>query len=538
MPTSVVVIFTVGVAAAVSVLLGMLVQSRGRTPDRNRIVWVGAGLAIGAIPAVALLIDVALGTTDLRENSRLSSAHATLEGDCATCHVSVETVSSEKCTACHERFPRESGMYGYDAHYVYRSGDLSRAVGRERREKVACATCHVEHRGRDADLLATASDRQCAGCHTIGGFDDTHPEFDALADNLVDDAGLTFGHVRHVEYVQEDGDYGPVDQACLACHVPANDARGFLPIAFDTACAACHLTGDLESAELPVQRSDVPLLQSAAGGVALNLGVERIETVRERLDPGEQWASRASAAQFEIDDGVVVKTSVAHADPWILHNLRRLRRAMYPSAGLADLLVVSADVAAPERWTLYEEALATLRAQMDDLRGRDESWVHTTLLEFDRMVNAFDRQLADPASLLDGAPFQLGATDPRLTGAQIEEIDAFAAAVAEPCLQCHVVERATIGRVQKAQAVLRRARFDHRPHVMLRGCLDCHDRIPITDYIGSNRSVGPALDGAGIHNLPGIATCRECHTRSLAFNECRECHEFHPESAAMLRRPR
>lgn len=515
MPTSVAVMFTVGVAAAVSVLLGMLVESRGRTPDRNRIVWVGAGLAIGAIPAVALLIHVAFGTSDLRGNNRLSSAHATLDGDCVACHVSVETVSSEKCTACHEQLPRESGIYGYDAHYAYHSGDRSRVVGGERRDEMACATCHVEHRGRHADLLAGASDRQCAQCHMIGGFEDTHPEFDVLAENLVDDAGLKFGHVRHVEYVQDDGNLDAADQACRACHVPANDAREFLPIAFETACAACHLTGDLESAELAVQTSDVPLLQSAAGRVALNLGVERIETVRERLDPGEQWASRATAAQFEVDDGVVVKTSVAHADPWILHNLRRLRRAMYPSAGLADLLVVSADVASRERWTLYDEALATLRSQLDDLRGRDESWVHTTLLEFDQMVNALDRRLADPASLLDGAPFQLGAADPRLTAAQIEEIDAFAAAVAEPCLQCHVVERATIGRVQKAQAVLRRARFDHRPHVMLRGCLDCHDRIPVTDYIGSNRSVSPALDGAGIHNLPGIATCRECHTSTL-----------------------
>ena len=537
MPTSVAVILTVGIAATVLVFLGMLAQIRGRKPDRHRVFWVGAGLVIGAIPAVALLIHVAFGASDLRGTNRLSSAHATLDGDCAACHVSVEMVSSEKCTSCHEQFPRESGTYGYEAHYTYHSADRSRAVGRERKDEVGCATCHMEHRRRRADLLATASDRQCAGCHMIGGFDDRHPEFDVLAENLVDDAGLTFGHVRHVEYVQEGGGLNALEQACLACHVSANDERGFLPISFDTACAACHLTGDMESAELPVQTSGVRLLQSDSGGVALNLGVERIETVRERLGLGEQWASRASAAQFEVDDGVVVKTGITHADPWILHNLRRLRRAVYPSAVLADLLVVSADIAPQEPWTLYDEALGTLRARMDDLRGRDESWVHTTLLEFDQMVNALDRELADPASLLDGAPFQLGAADPRLTAAQIDEIDAFAVAVAGPCLQCHVVEHATIGRVQKAQAVLRRARFDHRPHVMLRGCVDCHDRMPFIDYIGSNGSINPAPDGAEIHSIPGIATCRECHTTSLALNQCRACHEFHPERAAALRRP-
>ena len=538
MPTSVAVIFTVGISAAVLVFLGMLAQSRTRQPDRNRIFWVGVGLVIGAIPAVALLIDVAFGASDLRRNDRLSSAHAMLDGECAACHVSVETVSSEKCTFCHEQFPGDSGMYGYDVHYTYHSANRSRAVEREPDDEVACATCHVEHRGRRADLLATASDRQCAACHMIGGFDDTHPEFDVLAESLTDDAGLTFGHVRHVEYVQEGGDIDAVEQACLACHVPANDRRGFLPIAFDTVCAACHLTGDVESAELVVQRPGVPLLQSAGGRVALHLGVERIETVRERLGPGEQWASRASAAQFDVDDGLAVKTGVVHADPWILHNLRQLRRAAYPSAGLADLLLVSADIAPVEQWRLYDEALATLQVQMDDLRGRDEDWVHATLLEFDQMVNALDRQLDDPASLLDGALFQLGAADPRLTAAQIDEINAFAEAVAEPCLRCHIVERATIGRVQKAQAVLRRARFDHRPHVMLRGCLDCHDRIPITDYIERRGSISPALDDAGIHNLPGIATCRECHTTSLAINQCLTCHEFHADRAAALRRPR
>ena len=538
MPTSVALILTVSIAAAVSVLLGMLGQSRDRAPSRNRVFWIGAGLLIGGIPAIGLLIEFGFGSGDLVADNKLSSAHAVLDGECAACHESVNTVSSEKCTSCHEQFPGATGMYSFDAHYTYYSADRSRAVGRERKDEIACATCHMEHRGRRADLRATASDGRCASCHMIGGFDDVHPEFELLARDLVDDAGLTFGHVRHVEYIQEDGNIDDPEQACLSCHVPADDTRGFQSISFDTACASCHLTGDIESAELPVRAPSRPLLQNAGSGVALALGVERIETVREQLGPGEQWASRATAAQFEVDDGLVVKTGVVHADPWILHNLRQLRRAVYRSAGLADLLVVSSDIAPAERWMLYDEALATLRVQMDDLRGRDEDWVHATLLEFDQMANVLDRRIADAGSMLDDAPFQLGATDPRLTLAQIDEVDAFAAEVAEPCLKCHVVEHATIRRVQEVQAVLRRAQFDHRPHVMLRGCLDCHDRIPITDYIGSRRSISPALDDAGIHNFPGIAACRECHTTSLAINQCRTCHEFHPDSAAALRRPR
>ena len=541
MPTSVIVILTVSVAAATSVLLGVLARSRRRTPDGSRIVWIAAGIVIGGIPVTGLLIERMYDSADPGTGRQLASAHATLDNDCAACHVTAETVSSEKCGACHSQLPGTSEIYSFDAHYAHYTPDRPTGVTLGAEGEVACAACHVEHRGRRADLRATATDGRCAACHATGSFDDAHAEFDVLAERLADDAGLTFGHVRHVEYVLQADNIEVSEQACLACHVPDGDVRGFRPIAFDTGCATCHLTGDIESAELPVPPPGVPLLGDADGGVRLTLGVERIETVRERLGPGEQWASRASAAAFEVDavdGGFVVKTHVEHADPWILHNLRRLRRAAYPSAGLANLLTVSTDLPPPERWRLYDEALAALRVQIDDLRAREESWVHATLLEFDRLMQFLDRRIADSESQFDDHPFQLGAADPRLTEGQLDAIDAFAAVVAEPCLQCHVVKQATIGRVQKVQTVLRRARFDHRPHIMLRGCLDCHQRIPVNEYTTSNGPLSPAIDGAGIHNLPGIATCRECHTTGRAPDRCRTCHVFHPDGRAVSRPPR
>ena len=79
-----------------------------------------------------------------------------------------------------------------------------------------------------------------------------------------------------------------------------------------------------------------------------------------------------SVAQFDAADGYVVKLSIPHEDPWVTHNLRRLRRAIYPSGGLADLLVMSADVRSQDESVLYAEALATLRGYADGLRGRSE----------------------------------------------------------------------------------------------------------------------------------------------------------------------
>ena len=502
-----------------------------RPRNRNRIVWTGAALAAAA--AGLLAGDLGLGSGDLVSNGPLSSAHAALDGRCAQCHTPFGGVESSACSACHERFGDAIGAYSFHAHYVYASGDRTRAFGRE--NEVGCAACHREHEGRGADLLAAVPDARCASCHGIGGFHDDHPEFAFAAEGLPDDAGLAFTHIRHVDRVLDDRGSENVEAACLACHEPAADARTFQPIRFETACGDCHLASHAESAELPIQPRRAPLVRAAGDGVELTLGVETLEAVRARMGPGEQWAARMSAASFDVDDGFVVKTDVVHADPWVLHNLRRLRRAIYPSRGLADLLVTSADVDRADEPELYAEALDALRGYADGLRGRDEDWVQAALLEFDRSMGELERRFADPNTTLDDTRFRLNVRDPRLTGEQLAAIDAFAAEVAEPCATCHTIERATIRRVRQDQRVLRRARFDHGAHVIQRGCLDCHTQIPFSDYLGADEPVDPRLDHAAIQNVPAVAVCRQCHRPDAVADRCVTCHEFHPDRGARLR---
>ncbi len=509
--------------------------------SRNRAVWIG--VALGTLGGLVLAVNLGFGAGDLVANGPLSSAHAMLEDNCAACHTSFEAVSSDKCSVCHERLTDTLGAYTFNAHYVYVSRDRTRAFGRE--HEVACAACHVEHGGRRADLRSTVTAARCESCHATGSFDRGHPEFDFVTAAIPDDAGLTFTHIAHVDRVLDDRNDVDPEVACLVCHVPTLDARGFQPIAFD-ACRDCHLQPDLESAELPIQPDGVPIVSVENDGapltlgvdadrVELTLGVETLATVRARLGPGEQWSRRMSAVQFDVDDGIVVKTAIAHADPWVLHNLRRLRRAIYPSGGLADLLDVSADVASADTPELYAEALETLRMQADGLRGRDEDWVQAALLEIDQMAGLLERRASDPNTTLNDARFRVAARDPRLTDAQLDEIDGFAADVAEPCLKCHAVERATIARVRPAQQVLRRARFDHRAHVIQRGCLDCHTRIPFGDYLGDEGPIDAALDNATIQNVPAIDECRQCHLPDRASTECVTCHVFHPDRSARSR---
>ncbi len=153
-----------------------------------------------------------------------------------------------------------------------------------------------------------------------------------------------------------------------------------------------------------------------------------------------------------------------------------------------------------------------------------------TLRELDRLANELEGRLGDRNTTLNDARFRLNRPDPRLGEAEIEAIGAFAEEVAEPCLTCHTLTRATIDRVRSAQQVLDRARFDHGAHVLQRGCLDCHTRIPFEEYLGGDGPVDAALDNAAIQNLPAAGECRQCHAPDLAADRCLTCHEFHPDT--------
>ena len=501
---------------------------------RGRLLMLAA--ALGLLTAVVLAGNVAFQRSSLISNGPLSSAHANLETNCAACHTSFETVSNEKCAACHESPSDRLGVYTFNAHYVYVSGDRTRAAVHD--GETACVACHVEHTGRDV-ALAAVSDSRCAACHGFDSLGDGHPQFDFAAEGIPDDQDLTFTHIAHVERVLDRRDLDDLEVACLACHIPTRDGRQFQPIDFDLQCVSCHLGADIQSAELEIHEPETPIVSADGTEVALQLGVETLETIRERQGPGELWTRSVSSAAFSVENGFVAKFGIDHKDRWITHNLRRLRRALYPGGGLDDLLVSSgrlpANTPGGDRRLLYDEALATLREYADGLRGRNEPFVQDELAEIERQLADVDRRLRAPSTVLNDARFRVGPLDARLTPDQVDQIDEFARLVAEPCTGCHTVEHATIARVQQDQRVLRRARFDHRAHVLQRGCLDCHQSIPFVEYFDDPDSRDPAVDPVGLQNLPRLEQCQQCHTPRLASDRCVTCHDFHPDERRLSR---
>ncbi len=485
------------------------------TSRRGMMVW---GLAAAAALAIFAAVDFRWRGARFLSNGPLSSSHATLEQDCAACHTPFGEVSSESCSTCHEKYGDELGVYSFASHYLYRTNDFQRLGVRE--HETACAACHAEHLGREAEITHL-EDGHCLPCHAFGSFNREHPQFDFAADGARDDDALAFTHVHHTREVMERQGLVDVERACLYCHNPRPDGKRFEPLDFDRHCDACHLTAGTATARLPVAGAGSP-------------GVVTLDTLVAEQPPGTRWALFANPNEYRQAGPRVSKSPVHHYDDWILYNLRRLRRALYADAGLADLLRASPDASPGELEDQYREAVATLESYAGGLRSRPEPEIQAELARIEELLRGALRALEDPYTPLDETELMLALSQPRqdLDEEQKAELEQLVDQLTQPCQQCHRIERATIARVQKDQAVLDRAEFNHRAHILQVRCLDCHTQIPIADGIlGEVTSGESELDRAAIQNLPRIERCQECHRPEVSSNRCVTCHEFHPDKS-------
>ncbi|MEE8523485.1 MAG: hypothetical protein V3T72_06100 [Thermoanaerobaculia bacterium] len=495
--------------------LELPVAKKYLTPARRRGLLGLGGIAAALILAVAAW-DFFGRRGELFAAGPLSSNHATFADDCASCHQPFGEVASDRCSVCHEKYGDELGVYTFVAHYIYRSNDFQRSTTSD--HETACAGCHLEHLGREAEITRV-SDARCLPCHDFGSFNRDHPQFEFAAADLPDDAGLAFTHVHHVREVMQRQELIDVERACLHCHNAQSDGKSFQPIDFDRHCDACHLTATEKTPRLPLREPG----ETAAGVLAL-------AAFQESGGAAARWAFYTDPNEYRQLGRGVSKSPLHHEDRWIMENLRALRRMLYPDAGLADLLLASAEVPAGETRVLYREALATLREAAAGLRGRPEPEIQQELDRIEQLLRDLERALEDPYTPLDETDFFLALErpDPGLGGELVAEIETLVADLTESCRRCHTVDKATFARVQKDQRVLRRAEFDHRAHILQVRCLECHGEIPILERLDVEEKTDAADDRAEIQNLPRIETCRTCHEPRQASNRCVTCHYFHP----------
>lgn len=117
-------------------------------------------------------------------------AHADFELDCVQCHTPWRGVEAARCENCHTDVAAQrqggSGLHGT----IKRAAD--------------CAACHLDHRGRDFDMTATA----------LANFDHERTGFSL---------------VRHAS------DYAGQPLTCAACHQSATDVS-----VQESSCSDCH----------------------------------------------------------------------------------------------------------------------------------------------------------------------------------------------------------------------------------------------------------------------------------------------------------
>lgn len=497
-------------------------------PDRRKAMMVTGGLVALAVVAY-FLVDFFLLGNRFTTTGPLSSSHATFEKDCAKCHAQFDEVTNAKCSICHEKAGDDLGAYTFAGHYVFRSGDVRRistSAKKHAGQEDPCYSCHQEHLGRNAAII-NVPDARCIECHAYGSFNKNHPQFDFAAEKIPDDSTMKFTHIRHVKEVVKRENLADMERACLYCHNPQPDGKHFDPIEFDLHCDTCHLTSGVETPALKIKTADDPI----------SPGVGTLESIRQRRGPGTSWAFYMSTNEFTSKAGgaKVVKSPLYHEDPWILENLKMIRRRVYPDSGVADLLKTSGMPASHNTrnasLAIYNEALQALQSYSVGLRGHPDSSVQRDLAMIDSLLKISQSRIRRASSSLTDSLFTLQPAmmvNPALNMEQIDDLRDLALNVAKPCLECHIVSDAGIQRVQKNQQILNRAEFDHRAHIVERRCLECHIEIPIVHADGDTTAVKPSQDRAAIQNIPQIENCIDCHNPKESSNRCVTCHYFHP----------
>ncbi len=217
----------------------------------------------------------------------LARVHATWDAECEACHVPFTPIDGSAWTARFVPHARGGDTHCQSCHDA---GGHHEAVLTE--DASSCASCHRDHRGRAASLVAVA-DQDCTRCHaalashtktgtalnvvgSVSQFDANrahHPEFALFRDGkaAVDPGRIKFNHALHLTrgFTQKAGDpplktladLAPEDRpryrepghketegiqlSCATCHRSEGD-RGpgtgplMKPIRFENDCRACH----------------------------------------------------------------------------------------------------------------------------------------------------------------------------------------------------------------------------------------------------------------------------------------------------------
>ncbi|MFZ1685181.1 MAG: hypothetical protein WAU88_13785 [Candidatus Zixiibacteriota bacterium] len=171
----------------------------------------------------------------------LSHAHASLEGvqNCTKCHGSGRQLVPDKCLTCHSAIKQEladrTGMHGTQ-------------------EYKECQSCHVEHQGREFNLIYW-KDGEAKFDHSLTGYR-LSGKHDTLACRSCHvEKFVTVRAALEQDKTTLSKTYLGLDTGCANCH--ADEHRG----QFAAACQTCHVTAGWKPASgFDHAKSSYPLI--------------------------------------------------------------------------------------------------------------------------------------------------------------------------------------------------------------------------------------------------------------------------------------
>lgn len=478
--------------------------------------WRGWLTLAGLLGAVGWCVWGLLDQPRHHSPGPVAAAHARWERDCQACHVPFASIKDNtllttasaraavdaKCEACH----RAAGHHPLQ---------LVAEVG-------SCGSCHVDHRGRDADISRVA-DRTCTACHadiashrrqppdgapattlpadaaSITRFDDEHhPAFASLAQ---DPGRLKFSHGRHMTAGLVFG--GPSKAAPLTyAALGADDRSRLMPrdaAAADLvqlSCNSCHEFAPSASGDQT--RHTTTLLASAPpGAYPLPVSFERHCVACHPLpfDPADPAK--------HLPHGLAPEPMQQRIVASLLEDPTAARAALDAPLPPRPLPATAPVPALPD----------TIRTQVRDRVEQSRSFTRGVC---GKCHEAIDAPLP-VASLLRGPG------DPTATGGDMETWF-------------------RVPPVGVPDVWLKKARFNHVPH---RGvdCRGCHEAAYPTEATGA--VAASPLDNQVVM-IAGRESCTGCHgppgfdatgkTLGGARFDCVECHGYHglgPHDAAL-----
>lgn len=243
----------------------------------TRLRWVGIVTAL-LLACFCMPASAANVLEKLMMPGELSAAHAKLEENCANCHETMnEKAQSGLCLDCHkpikQDFAVNRGYHGKDP--VVRKSE--------------CVSCHVEHRGRDRNivplqpvlfkhdltefpLVGKHALADCAGCHKTGSkfreakhaCFDCHKESDVHRAQLGNDCSNCHtpeGWTVKIAAFDHSKTKFPLkgkhaEQPCVSCHV--GEVYKNLP----SGCNDCHAIQDVHAGRFGPSCSDCHSMES------------------------------------------------------------------------------------------------------------------------------------------------------------------------------------------------------------------------------------------------------------------------------------